>query len=205
MTTLDRKAAFFHVIDSHRWLAASGCAWNLVGANAANETKEEANRLLQNIGVMVRDCLLAHARSLCKFYRNAGRPGKANHTDILLSDFGINPIDAGLSGRLETYERSIEVHLFHLTDWRDPKYRASKATGKLAAKNRVDWDSEAPLIVTSILESLNYVSGQNGKWQQPFGALYTASTERYQDNSSTWPANLCEWADVERYLTGLGL
>jgi hypothetical protein len=205
MTTLDPKAAFFHVIDAHRWLAASGCAWNLVGAHATNETKKEANRLLQNIDVMVRDCLLAHARSLCKFYRSVGRPGKPNRTDIFLSDFGINPIDTALSARLETYERSIEVHLFHLTDWRDPTYRALNATGKLVVKNRVDWDREATLILDSVLESLQHASKQTGKWQQPFSALFTASTERYRDNSSTWPANLCGWVDVERYLTALGL
>jgi hypothetical protein len=64
MTTLDMKAAFFHVIDAHRWLAASGYAWNLAGANAANETKDEAHLLLPNIDVMIRDCLLLHARSL---------------------------------------------------------------------------------------------------------------------------------------------
>jgi len=40
MTTLELKAAFFHVIDDHRWLAASGCAWNLVGANVTDEPSD---------------------------------------------------------------------------------------------------------------------------------------------------------------------
>ena len=133
MTTLNRKAAFLHVIDDHRWLAASGCAWRLVGADAVNGTKTEADRLLPNIDVMIRDCLLLHARSLIKFYRNNGR----KKTDILLGDFEIS-INPSLEVKLERYEKPIEVHLLHLTDWRDCEYRDLHSTDDGAKRFRPD-------------------------------------------------------------------
>src|SRR5258708_5876903 len=179
MTTLDLKAAFFHVIDPHRWLAASGCAWNLVGANAANGTKKETLQLLPNIDVMVRDCLLLHARSLIKFYRNVRR----GDTDIILSDFGVKPIDQQLGDDMKDYEQSIEVHLLHLADWRDSDYRRLHAIGNATTRDRRDWDSDASRIVDLTFEALKYVSEQNGQWQQPVRDLYDASTGRYLGTS----------------------
>ena len=86
MKTLDKKGAFFQVIDSHWWLAASGCAWKIAGPDATEiEEKNEVHRLLPNIVVMIRDCLLLHARSLIKFYRCS----KRHDTDIVLCDVGI--------------------------------------------------------------------------------------------------------------------
>jgi hypothetical protein len=67
MTTLKLSEAFFHVIDAHRWLAASGCNWNLLGKNAASGTKESAHKLLPNIDVMVLDSL-ADRYSLARFW-----------------------------------------------------------------------------------------------------------------------------------------
>jgi hypothetical protein len=201
MTTLDLKKAFFHVIDSHRWLAASGCAWNLAGAHVAEKTKQKAHQLLPNIDVMIRDCLLLHARSLIKFYRNGGRTD-----DIRLCDFSLPPIDRSLDNALGDYEHSIEVHLLHLTDWRDSDYRTLHPTGRGATRGRRDWDREAaPLVEKLIFESLTYASGQSGPWQQPFKDLHAASVARYQDKSYVWPGKLCEKSDVERYLIGLGL
>ena len=105
--TLDKKAAFFHVIDQHRWLAASGCAWKIAGPNATETEKKEVRRLLPNIDVMIRDCLLFHARSLIKSYRDSKRKG--TDTDIVLSDFGIPKIESAVEIELERYEHPIEV------------------------------------------------------------------------------------------------
>ena len=201
MTTLDRKAAFFHVIDSHRWLAASGCAWNLVGANAASATKNPALQLMPNVNVMVCDCLLLHARSLIKFYRNINH----GRTDIVLSDFRVPAIKHSLNRGLEDYEHSVEVHLLHLTDWRDAGYRKIHAKGKDATRDRRDWDKDAVSIVESILETLKWVSEQSGAWRTPFRDLHTASAARYRDKTYGWPTNLCEKSDVEQYLINLGL
>ena len=177
MTSLDRKAAFFHVIDAHRWLAVSGCAWNLVGANAASTVKNAAHQLMPNIDVMVRDCLLLHARSLIKFYRDI----KHGRTDIVLSDFRVPAIKPSLNRGLEDYEHSVEVHLLHVTDWRDAGYRKIHAKGTDATRTRRDWDTEAVSIVALIFETLRWVSQQSVAWQPPFKELYNASTARYKD------------------------
>jgi len=201
MTTLEPKAAFLHVIDSHRWLAASGCAWNLVGQHATSGTKTEAERLLPDVEVMIRDCLLLHARSLVKFYKNVSH----RNTDILLSDFGFLAPNTSLTRRLEDFDQAIEVHLLHLTDWRDFDYRSLHATGRNAKRNRPDWNRDASLIVELIFETLDHISGQSGPWQQPFKALHAACTSRYQDKSFPWPTQLSEKSDVEHYLKSIGL
>ena len=200
MTTLDLKDAFFHVINDHRWLAASGCSWNLAGPNAANETKAEADRLLPNIEVMIQDSLLLHARSLIDFYTN----NQKRKEDICLSDFKV-PINQTLCGKLETYKKPIEVHLLHLTDWRDSDYRRGRQTGAGANKARPDWNHETTSIVELVFEALEDVSKQNGAWQQPFCTLYAASTKRYRNKSYDWPRDLCEKPNVDQYLKNLGL
>lgn len=199
---LSSKAAFFHVIDPHRWLAASGCAWNLVGANAANGTKDEAHRLLPNIDVMVRDCLLVHARSLIKFYLNR----KKDETDIVLSDFGVSVVQP-ICKQLEKYENPIEVHLLHLTDWRDYDSRMRHATGNYAKKYRPNWNKEVTNVVESVLENaLRTVSEQGTTgWPVAFKRLYDASTARYRNKSYDWPPELGEKPDVEEFLGSLGL
>jgi hypothetical protein len=87
MTNLDKKDTFFHVIDSHRWLAASGCAWNLI--KPGGKQQSDFDKALPNIQVMVRDCLLLHARSLINFYTDYTNR-KKDCTDILLRDYGIS-------------------------------------------------------------------------------------------------------------------
>ena len=202
MTSLDRKSAFFHLINDHRWLSAAGCAWNLVGPEAIGNVGKQADDLLSNVGVMVMDSLLLHARSLIKFYRNA----KGRHdTDIILSDFGVKSVSARLSRELQKFENPIEVHLLHLTDWRDSDYRSHNTSEAGATRGRPDWNHEATLIVESLLEALDYASQQAGDWSQPFKELYRASGERYRNKSFSWPANLSEKEDVKQYLQSLGL
>jgi hypothetical protein len=194
MTNLDPKVAFFHVIDDHRWLSASGCAWNLVGGKVTSAAKTAADLLLPNIDVMVRDCLLLHARSLIDFYRSTGN----RQDDILLSNFSLSVISTQLLSNLEKYKQPIEKHLLHLTDSRDLDYRNPNSAN--AAIYRPNWDSEAHLIVELILDCLKDVSTQATQWQQPFTDLYVASATRYRDKTYAWPKNLGEKADVEKYL-----
>lgn len=200
MTTLDLKAAFFHVIDDHRWLATGGCAWNLAGANAENATKKEADQLLPNINVMILDSLLLHARSLIDFYTKCQPAGS---TDILLCDFSIS-IDQKLSEKLAKFKKPIEVHLLHLTDWRDREYRDLHAINN-AQKDRPDWNHEAISIVNLVFDALKDVSEHGGNWQPAFKDLYDSSTARFREKLYAWPTYLCEKSDVEQYLKGLGL
>lgn len=201
MLPLDPKAAFLHVINDHRWLAVSGCSWNLVGANAANETKEEAHRLLPNIDVAILDSLLSHARSLIDFYTKAPRKN-----DITLGDFNLS-LDQPLSADIAKYKKPIEVHLLHLTNWRDLAFRTQNPSGSAAITDRPNWDSEASKVAELILEkALRKVSeeGTTG-WPLAFKVLFEASRERYRNKSFAWPIDLAEKSDVEQFLTRLGL
>jgi hypothetical protein len=202
MPTIDPKIAFLHVIDDHRWLAASGCAWNLVGANAANKTKEEAHRLLPNIDVAILDSLLAHARSLIDFYTK----DQSSRTDITLEDFHLS-VDPGLCADLVKYKKPIEVHLLHLTNWRDHDFRTLHSAGSAARAVRPNWNVEASKIVESILDkALKSVSEQgNTGWPIAFTSLFEASIARYRNKLSVWPTDLAEKSDVDRFLGSLGL
>jgi hypothetical protein len=202
MVLLDPKAAFLHVIDAHRWLAASGCAWNLVGANAVNEMKDEAHRLLPNIDVAVLDSLLTHARSLIDFYTKS----PPRRDDITLGDFNLS-LDQSLSADLEKYKKPIEVHLLHLTNWRDLDFRTLHPTGSAATTARPNWNSEASKIAELTIEkALRKVSEQGTTgWPLAFKALFDASSERYRNKLFAWPIELTEKSDVEQFLTKLGL
>jgi hypothetical protein len=116
LKNLEPEKAFLHVINDHRWLAASGCSWNLLMANKGdNPVRTEADKLLPDVIVAVRDCVLLQARSLIDFYTKC----HASDTDILLCDFHGLSIEPTLKDRLEKYKKPIEVHLLHLTAWRD--------------------------------------------------------------------------------------
>lgn len=202
MVPLDPKAAFLHVIDDHRWLAVSGCSWNLVGANAANETKEEAHRLLPNIDVAILDSLLSHARSLIDFYTK----DPPRRYDMTLGDFNLS-LDQPLSVDLAKYKKPIEVHLLHLTNWRDFAFRTQNPSGSAATTDRPNWNGEASKIVELIIgKALRKVSEQGTTgWPLAFKALSEASGERYRNKSFAWPTDLGEKSAVEQFLTRLGL
>jgi hypothetical protein len=156
MAPLDPKDAFLHVIDDHRWLAASGCAWNLVGPNTTSEFRKQAHRLLPNIDVAILDSLLSHARSLIDFYTSR-RPRR---DDITLRDFNLS-LDPLLSAELATYKKPIELHSLHLTHWPDYDFRMLQSTGGAATGVRPDWNREACTILELILEkALKNISEQ---------------------------------------------
>jgi hypothetical protein len=201
MASLDPKEAFLHVVDDHRWLAVSGCSWNLVGANASNETKEEAHRLLPNIDVALLDSLLSHARSLIDFYTK----DPPRRDDITLGDFNLS-LDQPVSADLAKYKKPIEVHLLHLTNWRDLAFRTNRS-GSVATTDRPNWNSEASKIAELIIEKAlrNVSERRTTGWPLAFKALFEASSERYRNKLFVWPTDLAEKSDVEQFLTRLGL
>jgi hypothetical protein len=202
MASLDLKAAFLHVVDDHRWLAASGCTWNLVGANTRNGVKEEAHRLLPNIDVAALDSLLTHARSLVDFYTKS----QPRRDDTTLGLFNLL-LDQSLSADLARYKKPIEVHLLHLTNWRDFDFRTRSSIGNPSAIDRPNWNDKATEIAELIIEkALKQVSEQGPTgWPVAFKALFQASRERYRNKLFGWPTNLAEKSDVEQFLTTLGL
>jgi hypothetical protein len=195
--SLDLAEAFFHVINEHRWLVASGCSWKLVGPKARTRLKIDAQDLLPNIDVMALDSVLLHARALISFYTNRGRG-----TDILLKNFDCM-IDPWTEHQLAENRRPIEVHVLHVTNWRATSYRSAHSTD--FTTYRPDWNREAAKIVALLHKALRYVSKQPGDWQAPFKALYDASRKRYSHKSSVWPKHLGEKVDIIRYLDSLNL
>ncbi|MGC2172048.1 MAG: hypothetical protein WA555_13565 [Candidatus Sulfotelmatobacter sp.] len=202
MTKLATKNAFFHVIDSHRWLAASGCAWNLVGPGGLQ--KGAYDKQLPNIDVMIRDCILLHARSLIKFYTNNGQ-----NSDILLRDFDPNLTQWDSDQDLREYAKAIELHLLHLTAYRDDSFRANYPTKQNLPTARLDWDVRAVPLIEKLHNCLKSVPvAVGGQWANAFTRLYDASIERYQNGSSQWPRELRELRElleVDNYLQGLGI
>jgi len=200
MTQLNLRAAFLHVIDGHRWFAASARTWDVAGPRATGAIKAEIHRLVPNIDVTALDSVLMRARLLTKFYRNVSQ----RDNDILLKDFTLSLSDV-LDSALNRFEHPIEVHLLHLTDWRDPQYRALNAFGRDANRGRLDWNVETSVLVDTLFSALNHVSEQNEPWATAFRELYAAAHQRYMNEAFPWPTHLSEWPDVDAYLTQLGL
>jgi hypothetical protein len=200
---IDPKDAFLHVIYEYRYLATAGYAWSVAGPNGTQSVIESANRLLPEVGTMVQDSILLHARSLIDFYTKQS----PRSTDIVLSRFSNSlAINSTLTSYLEDGKHPIEVHLLHLTDWRDVSHRTNNAnTADGLTRGRPDWNVENAVIVSKLIEALKEVSQQQSQWQKPFTELHSAVVARLADGASEWPVNLRERQEVESYLVGLGL
>jgi len=100
----------------------------------------------------------------------------------------------------------LKSHLLHLTNWRDFEFRTLHSTGN-GATYRPDWNSEASKIPELIIEkALRNVSEQGTTgWPLAFKPLFEASCQRYRNKFFAWPTDLAEKADVEQFLTRLGL
>jgi hypothetical protein len=153
-------------------------------------------------GVLLQDSLLLHARALIEFYL----PDNPFDTNIVHNDFGLPAPGATIQSQLKRYRRPIEVHLGHLTAWRDVDYRQAHASTTYGReRQRSDWNIQNPKIVSLIFDALDEVSRPNGSWSQPFRELHTASLAALKDPSTDWPTHLTEKMDVEQYVQGLGL
>lgn len=200
---IDPRDAFLHVIYEYRCLATAGYAWSVVGPKGKQSVIENADRLLPEVSTMIQDSILLHARSLIDFYTKQG----PQLTDIVLSRFSNNlTINSTLSNYLKDKKHPIEVHLLHLTDWRDVPYRTNNAnTTRGSTRGRPNWNGENTAIVKKLVEALKEISQQQSQWQKPFTELLSAVTSRLADGSFDWPVNLREKQEVENYLLGLGL
>ncbi len=197
------RDAFLHVIYDYRYLALAGGAWALYGPEGRPEAQQKANELLPGIGVVIQDSLLLHSRSLIDFYTK----GDDEPTDITLSGFGLDEVDRTLRDELANqYKHAIEVHLLHLTAWRDVNFRTlNSSTIKGSKRGRPDWNRDNTRIVDKLLEALEEVSKQTGDWQQPFTELYSAAMNLYKDPAFGWPKKLGDKPEVDSYLSALGL
>src|ERR1700690_1141748 len=116
--------------------------------------------MVPNIDVMALDSVMVHGRALINFYTNHGGP-----TDILLKNFGC-VIDSWTERRLAELRRPIEVHLLHITNWRDTGYRLAYSTD--FQTYRYDWNREASRMVALLHRALRSASKPPGDWRVPF-------------------------------------
>jgi hypothetical protein len=155
--------------------------------------------------------MLQYARSLLEFYSSVRHDlsktekttgwRKAKPTDIVLEDFDGSRIDDTTVAQFAAYRAAIEVHLLHLTAWRDVDYRKQHANGSEGqARQRFDWDSQAVQIAQEIIDALGVAANRMTDWRTPFDFLHGVTDRRLTDPTYEWPRELKEKADVDAYL-----
>ncbi|MFB8276952.1 hypothetical protein [Nocardia colli] len=202
---IDPKYAFLHVINDYRYLALAARGWKLYGYGADAQDEKKANELLPGIGVVLLDSVLLHSRALIEFYMaRSGQPRRGDITDIRLSDFDGLAIDAALWKKIAAYKKGVEVHVLHITSWRDTAYRTGDTLHA-----RPDWDKEATPLVELIFDGLQDVANKaaqaGSKWAKPLSDLHAASRSVLSGPSCDWPVDLAEKSDVTAYLVAHGL
>ena len=175
------------------------------------DIRDRARNVLRNVDVAVSGSTLLYARSLIEFYTKGspeakprmGRPRQP--TDIVIEDFGTGITD-GTYWVLVRIKTSINVHLLHLTAWRDVDFRSDpeNALARPAAA-RLNWNREHPEIVGRINDALGEAANLATDWAAPLEALHTAAAERLNDQGFAWPVNLTGKAAVFAFLDRSGL
>lgn len=200
---LSPEKGFLHLIYDYRYLALAAYAWRTYGYDADDTAEQAINSLIPGAGVLLQDSLLLHARSLIDFYTKSS----SDNTDILLEDFGFQPISATRKARLRRYKPSIELHLLHLTAYRDKDYRRSHPTTARSGNppsGRIVWNTSNKNIAAELLECLRVTTRQRRNvWSRPFADLYEAASKELA-NPGAWPAELANAGDVKKYLRSLG-
>ncbi len=199
---------FLHVVYEYRYFALAAKGWNQFGSSGTSEARQAAGDLLPGIGVLIQDSLLMHARLLIDFYTKnpSTKNSSQNNTDILLADFGLPALKRKLRECLEKYKKPIEVHLLHMTVWRDVDYRKQQdTTTKGKDRQRCDWNIHNRRIIRLLLRALDDVSKSPLNWGVPFRHLY-CSVKSILDNTSTdLPTELLEKPNIMAYLKARGL
>ena len=206
---LQARNAFLHVVNEHRWLATSACSMALMQEHPA--VRDRARHVLGNVDVAVSGATLLYARSLIEFYTKGSpeaKPGTGRPRqpiDIVIEDFGTG-IGDGTYWVLVRIKASIDVHLLHLTAWRDVDYRSDpKNALARPTASRLNWNREHPEIVGRINDALAEAASLATDWTVPLESLHKAATERLNDQDFDWPANLTGKSAVFSFLDRSGL
>lgn len=202
--TLDPKAAFLHLIYDYRYLAQAVGAWKLYGPSGNKKEQEIANTLIPGISITLLDSMLMHSRALIEFYTKP--PTQRRSTDILLGDFDGTVIDTATATNLSNYKKPVEIHVLHLTAWRDV---AQRTTHEGTAYARPNWNTEATKLARLLFDALDEAAQSadtlsNG-WHGPLLELHKATIGLYNEIGFEWPKHLTEKLDVYSYLTSLDL
>lgn len=200
----DNKDAFVHVVYDYRYLAVAAHAWTSIGSpGAPAHLSSDANRLVPGgFGALIQDSLLIHARALVDFLTKTD----PSPTDIVLGDFGMDPLATAKAAALRVYKPSIDVHVMHLTAWRDPAYRAAHNGSQYGADRvRHDWNVENEVIAELLLDALSDVATQQKPWAPAFKRLHAAASLVRADASTPWPTELGEGDAIKAYAASLNL
>lgn len=201
---LNPKAAFLHLVYDYRYLAQAAGAWRLYGPGGDKKEQDSANALIPGIGVTLLDSTLLHSRALIEFYTRS--PAQRRATDILLGDFAGTAISAATITSLNNYKKPVEVHVLHLTAWRDVAQRTSHGSAIYA---RPDWNTEATKLAELLFDALDEAAqdadARSNGWHEPLIELHKATISLYNDSVFEWPNYLAEKIDVDGYLTSHGL
>ena len=189
--------AFFHLIYEYRCLANAAYAWNKFGdPSSENKEKENASKLIPEVSTIIQDSLLLHARALIEFFY----PDSYRKTDINITRFIAS--NSSCMSYLINLKKSIEVHVLHITDWRDSVIREKS--------NRVDiqrkeWNKENKKIFDRLIKLLEDLSNKlTFPWNEALKSLGNASEERFRKGPYfNWPKNLGEKEYVKEYLQNL--
>jgi hypothetical protein len=187
MSKISTRDAFVHVADSYRWLAAAACSWqDLKHGGLSSQDLTTVNRLLPNADVAVQASALIYARGLIEFYRRAStETGASTKADDIgaKSHFGviIDNDDQDLKYLIEVKD-SIDKHLAHLTEFRDPRHPGR------TVHQRLEWNDEIPKIVEALVRLLGKVT-KDAKVSclAEFTRLVDAVQARRSNRASSWP------------------
>jgi hypothetical protein len=124
-------------------------------------------------------------------------------TDILLKNFDFLPVSDELRDDLKAYKVPIEVHVLHVTMWRDTDYR-DRAPDRERVQ-RFDWNIDNSEIVDLLFRALDEVSKPESTWAEPFRYLYKSAKLLLESETVDWPADLNGEPGVTAYLKKLGL
>lgn len=192
-----KKDIFLHLIYEYRCLATAGYAWKRFGDPISNDTgKDVANGLIPEIGTLIQDSLLLHTRTLIEFYWSS----QPRPTDLSINQF------VTLSDRSYTelikLKKPIEVHVLHLTSWRDTQHRTQSNKTDV---QRPDWNKVNGEIFSYLDQALKESSNTlPNPWQTAFRKLSEAAKSRFTNGSNfEWPSELGEKKDVIGYLQKL--
>jgi hypothetical protein len=104
------------------------------------------------------------------------------------------------------YKKKVELHLLHLTEFRDIDFRSANGRKGRWPTERPNWDLEIRPLVEKLQDCLQSVSetAASNDWPRAFARLHEASTSRYKDKTP-WPSELTEYQNLVIYLKLLGL
>jgi hypothetical protein len=173
-------------------------AWNEYGPGGAPADQQAANGVINGIGVVVQDSLLTHTRALIDFFLET----KNQDTDIYLSDFGRPPLSISTRTQLDHFKHSIELHVLHITAYRDPTFRRNNpitAHGNHPT-DRIRFQNHNPVIAQALIDALGTSALSSGQWQKPFKDLHD-TTIAMITNPDKIPAKLSAPTEIRRYLS----